>query len=201
MSPRRDPFNQALLSVRERIEGGACPAGRPIVIADEARRLILSTTPIREALCWLGGEGLVERGPAGGFLAPRLDPALLRDRYALRRLYLQTALERGGGDATPQLPDASSAVRRLAGVWRWCVRALGDAALLDAFDRVNSHLNRFAAAEARLFGDIEAEAEAVITAGRRSILDLISAYHDRRMAASVLLTLEAETDLWPSELE
>ncbi|WP_052516809.1 MULTISPECIES: GntR family transcriptional regulator [Brevundimonas] len=70
--------------MREAAETGGYAPGRPIVIIDEARRLGLSTTPVREALAWLCGEGVIERGPAGGFLARRLDAGAVRDRYGFR---------------------------------------------------------------------------------------------------------------------
>lgn len=84
----RARVQQALEALRLGLTLGRFVAGRPIVIADEARGLGLSTTPVREALCWLGGEGLVERGGAGGFFAPRLEPALIARQYAMRRLCL-----------------------------------------------------------------------------------------------------------------
>lgn len=58
---------------------GVYAPGAPVVIIEEARRPGLSPMPIREALAWLCGEGLMERAPRAGYLAPRLDAALLRD--------------------------------------------------------------------------------------------------------------------------
>lgn len=45
MARNRDPFTQALSSLRERIHSGALPAGAPVIVQDEAGRLRLSTTP------------------------------------------------------------------------------------------------------------------------------------------------------------
>lgn len=50
MARNRDPFTQALSSLRDRIQSGDLAGGTPVIVQDEARRLSLSTTPIREAL-------------------------------------------------------------------------------------------------------------------------------------------------------
>ena len=63
MIRKHDPFTLALDSLRARAEEGAFTPGAPVVIIDEARRLNLSTTPVREALGWLCGFGLIERAP------------------------------------------------------------------------------------------------------------------------------------------
>ena len=74
MAKSRDPFFKALDNIRERARAGGYAPGQSIVIVEEARRLDLSTTPVREALAWLCGEGLIERGRAG-FLPPVSTPA------------------------------------------------------------------------------------------------------------------------------
>ncbi|MFA4937648.1 GntR family transcriptional regulator [Brevundimonas sp.] len=191
MTRARDPFQHALDSLRSRLTAGRYRAGRPIVIADEARRLSLSTTPVREALCWLGGEGLVERGGAGGFFAPRLEAALVARRYELRRLYLLCAHDRPV-DPPEGLIDADTAVVRLQAVWAWRLGALGDAALFDAFLRLQGQLARFRAAEARLFPDLEGEAETLLNASAETESSLLARYHARRVAAAPLLVLSAE---------
>ena len=84
MARNRDPFASALRTLRERAIAGAFSPGKPIIILDEAQSLGLSTTPIREALAWLGGEGLIERAPAGGYAGLRLDPAGRAGRSRLR---------------------------------------------------------------------------------------------------------------------
>ena len=85
MARNRDPFAAALRTLRERVVTGVFSPGLSIIILDEAKALGLSTTPVREALAWLGGEGLIERAPAGGYSGLRLDAAGLAGRYRLRR--------------------------------------------------------------------------------------------------------------------
>lgn len=190
----RDPFGQALDGLRRALAEGRHTAGRPIVIADEARALRLSTPPVREALCWLGGEGVVERGAAGGFVAPRLDAAALAQRYDFRGLCLLEMSRRTCATPPPGLITAETAARRLEDLWRWRMRSLGDVGLYEAFAAVQGRLARFTAAENRVFVDVEAEAEALLRSDPDEAAVLVRAHHDRRAAAAALLVLEAEAD-------
>lgn len=194
MSRPRDPFAHALDDLRGRLAEGRFPAGRPIVIADEARTLQLSTTPVREALCWLGGEGLIERGGAGGFVAPRLDASLVAQRYALRRLYLMQTQGHAVEPPPSGLIVEAAPADRLRATWRWRVRAIGDAALADAYDRLQGHLARFRAAEARLFADLDAEAETLLADAGGGSSEAITGYHARRVSAAPMIAVSAESD-------
>lgn len=202
MNRRHDPFTLALASLRTRLEAGTFVAGGPIVILDEARRLKLSTTPVREALGWLCGFGLVERGPTGGFLVPRMDVQTLRDRLAFRAHCLGAGLDasgavRGREGVAPGAEAGSDTVALMA----WLVRSTGNAALVDAYDRVASQLLVFQRAERRLFSDHAVEAR---TLARRfsdpsgpGLGEALAAYHERRMAAAALLIMEVEGDRPP----
>lgn len=56
---QRDPFGTALASLRVALENGLAP-GQHLPVADIAASLKLSTSPVREALSRLCGEGLIE---------------------------------------------------------------------------------------------------------------------------------------------
>jgi hypothetical protein len=195
---RPDPFTQALDDLRARSEAGAFAPGRPIVIIDEARRLRLSTTPVREALAWLYGYGLIERAPVGGYVAPRLDAESVRSRLAFRLHCLilglsgpGRSLARGdtGGESGP------APVRLLERMLR-AVKETGNAALVDAYVRVTRQLAPLAAAEARLFNDVETEAADLLARFEArldgDLVEAVNAYHQRRIAAAPLLVLELE---------
>lgn len=207
MTRKRDPFIQALDSIRQRSEAGAYAPGAPVVIIEEARRLRLSTTPVREALAWLCGEGLIERAPAGGFLAPRMDAALVRDRFAFRLQCLATSLEMAAAlpDRGEPLPSAAAPDHRLAGQLDRMVRGAGNSVLAEAFGRVGRQLLPLVEAERRLFLDREAEATAILhlyDVGSVPALRLaLTAYHQRRMDAAPLLVLDlaAERGADPGE--
>lgn len=197
MPRARDPFSLALGDIRDRVTQGVYGPGAPVVIIDEARRLNLSTTPVREALAWICGEGLLERAPRAGYLAPRLDAALLRDRYWLRLRVLTTSLELtadlDAAAAPSGDPTGEDAVRDL---FDRLVRATGNRALVETFRRVDAQLRILGGAEARVFGDAPEEAlELGRIEGMGSRIGLaaaIEAYHRRRMDNAAVLLLEVE---------
>lgn len=195
MSKAREPFGQALSDLRQRALSGVYGPGGAVVIVEEAERLGLSTTPVREALAWLGGEGLMERTPRAGYCAPRLDAPLLRDRFWLRLRSLTTSLELTADlplSATPPA-DGLDAVDEL---FDRLVRATGNRALVDAFRRVQGQLRMLGEAEARVFGDWEDEAAELIRVGksgsRAALAASLEAYHHRRIDAAAMLVLDVE---------
>ncbi len=201
MARRRDPFMLARESLRSRAEQGVYVPGSPVVIMDEARRLNLSTTPVREALVWLCGYGLIERSPTGGFLAPRLDRAIIRDRYAFRLQCVVQSLTGAvdGGSSDQALRGTHDAGPDLPGYMLRAVKRTGNAALVDAYQRVCSQLIQLQAAEERLFGDIVDEAGRIVlqfdqprVAADVSLDEALATYHRRRIEAAPLLMLEAE---------
>lgn len=201
MIRRRDPFAMALESLRSRSEQGVYVPGSPVVIMDEARRLNLSTTPVREALVWLSGYGLMERSPTGGFLAPRLDRAIVRDRFSFRLRCIVQSVESGadGAGAEHGLRGTHDAGRDLAAHMLRAVKATGNVALVDAYQRVCSQLVQLQSAEKRLFGDAEEETSRILkqfeqsrAASRAGLVEALTAYHLRRIDAAPLLILEAE---------
>lgn len=201
MIRRRDPFTQALDSLRARAEDGTFVPGQPVVIIDEARRLRLSTTPVREALAWLCGFGLIERAPAGGYLAPRLDPAIVRDRLTFRLHCLMASLDQAGIAGAQDHPEATAMVDRLAMRMMRTIRLSGNASLVEEYQRVASQLRQLGAAERRLFPDLEEEAERLLrlfeTSGRQPLATALTLYHQRRIDAATRLVLEAEAGRLP----
>ena len=197
MPRARDPFSLALENIRDRALRGVYGPGVSVVIIEEARRLNLSTTPVREALAWLCGEGLLERAPRAGYLAPRLDAALVRDRFWLRARTLATSLQLTNDLASPSLasPDLS-AREAVPELFDHLVRATGNRSLVEVFHRVDAQLRMLGDAEFRVFSDAGAEAEALARLGRACARDALTTaiedYHRRRMDFSALLVLEAE---------
>lgn len=193
----RDPFSLALETLRTQVTQGVYGSGGAIVIIDEARRLRLSTTPVREALACLCGEGLLERAPRAGYMAPRLDAALLRDRFWVRLRTLTTSLELTVDRADIAGPAGEAggegAVRDL---FDRLVRETGNRALVETFRRVDAQLRMLGDAEARVFSDRDQEAGELARLGlggsRIQLASAIEAYHRRRMDSAALLVLEVE---------
>lgn len=197
MARPRDPFSLALESLRDRAMQGVYLPGRSVVIIEESRRLGLSTTPVREALAWLCGEGLMERAPRVGYVAPRVDTSLLRDRFWVRCRCLETSLELTVGLTTASVPasDVSGEVA-VRDLFDRRVRATGNRALIEAFRLVDAQLRMLAETEARVFGDVAEEANELLrieTVGSQTqLLAAIVAYHRRRIDSAAVLVLEVE---------
>lgn len=175
---------------------GTFAPGSPIVIVEEARRLRLSTTPVREALAYLCGQGLIERAPAGGYLAPRLDVTLVRDRFAFRLHCLTFALDLAGavrGLTGSEDRNPADVLGRMAHL----VRIAGNSVLVEAFERVGGQLSVLLEPERRLFADVDTEATALSAAldqgDRDRIREGLQAYHQRRIEAAGALVLEIES--------
>ena len=197
MSRPRDPFSVALEDLRDCAMRGGFAPGRSVVIIEQARRLRLSTTPVREALAWLCGEGLMERAPRTGYLAPRLDAALVRDRFWVRSQCLATSLDLTAALATAAAPASNlvgeDAVRDL---FDRLVRATGNRALIETFRRVDAQLRMLGNAEHLVFADAAEEARELArieTVGARTqLLAAIDAYHRRRMENAAVIVFEVE---------
>lgn len=170
------------------------------MIIDEARRLRLSTTPVREALAWLCGEGLIERSPFGGYLAPRMDAALVRDRFAFRLHCLTASLDMAEAvqDRDEPVPSSAAPEHRLVDYLARLVRGAGNQVLAEAFERVGRQLLPLAQAEHRILHDRDAEAASILKladAGSTPALRrALVAYHQRRMDAAPLLILDVSAE-------
>lgn len=158
MARNRDPFSLALQTLRRLAYEGAFPADRPIIILDEARRLRLSTTPVREALAWLGGEGMIERAPNGGYTGLRQDATSVAGRYRLRFRLLSAALS---DDDRPTNDWTSVETNTLESLFSTLVRLRGDDVLWRAYDRVARQLAWLAPAEAKAIPHFDREVHAL----------------------------------------
>jgi DNA-binding GntR family transcriptional regulator len=71
--------------LRGRIRRGEIAPGEPLIVLDLAAALSFSATPVREALAYLAGEGLIDgrREKLRGYATWSLSPADLADLYRL----------------------------------------------------------------------------------------------------------------------
>jgi DNA-binding GntR family transcriptional regulator len=193
MARNRDPFTQALSSLRERIHSGTLAGGSPVIVQDEAQRLRLSTTPIREALARLSGEGLVERASSGGYVTLRLDATAARDRWVMHGHYVRIAVElnaRALGALRPPAPsfEASRPLAAAHRLFATIVCSTGNQVLWDAFQRVSGQLDLVRRHETALFDDLGDEAMGLYAAyseeSAPGFAATVGRYHDRRIGAA-----------------
>ncbi len=98
-----DPYARAVAGLIDRLEGGDIAPGQPVAAASFAETLGLSPTPVREAMAYLSGRGLLQRHHRHGYAVPPLSASDLIDL-----LDLQAALLLG---PTPGNPLASVLLR------------------------------------------------------------------------------------------
>lgn len=167
---QRDPFGIALNSLRSAIAEGLAP-GQHLSVADIAASLRLSTSPVREALSRLCGEGLVEDRRGLGYFtraAPLEDIlGLLALEAAHLRLAASDPAVTGPVDATDPAID-----RWIAELNETCENQ----PLLESLTRVRQRL-----VPLRRLGETEAPSEL------QEECDCLAAYHARwRFAARQL---------------
>jgi DNA-binding GntR family transcriptional regulator len=162
----RDPYERTLDTLRHRLRAGAFGHGQPLQILKLATDMAVSSTPIREALARLAGEGLIERG-ATGYRTPGHDATRLRELYQLDETYALAAL-------------ASS---RRPVIRRQSVQGQAEAIVASAghVERTEALLARIAVADNR-----------ALAIARRNLWDRLAPY--RRAEALVFDDLEAEIE-------
>lgn len=125
MSEPIDAAGRAFALLRERIVSAELKPGSRISEQDLATELLLSRTPVHDAVRRLAEEKLIEVRPRAGTFVARLDPAALEEavlvRGALEMMVVEKAAERAG-------PQAIAALRDVLVRQADCARE-GDAAL------------------------------------------------------------------------
>jgi len=190
MGRPQDPFSHVLTVLRERLRSGALVRGERLMATVIARELGLSYTPVREALAWLAGEGLIEERRGLGYFAWRLDAVDLVELYDLQAGYLLSALDRDSGAAgeleRPDDPLARTEALLLATVRRGRSHALERAHL-----RLGDQLAPARRVEPEAITDLDAEwaelAEALLEAEPPRLRTWTARYRARRAEAATAL--------------
>lgn len=210
MSPPRDSFGLALGALRRRLREGVDAPGAPLPINLIAAELRLSTTPVREALSRLAGEGLVDKkGPA--YTRPSLDALALAELYGLRLLYLSAALAAdvdrrvrrrqlpppepfSFGAALAEDPTGHAGI--VESLYLEIVRHADDRMLGQAYQNAAERLAPFQAMELQVLPNLVSEAFGIVTAFETGDMPVLRAgvrtHHRRRaVVAEVLVRLAA----------
>lgn len=206
MGRDRDPYERALDLLRRRLRAGAFGHGQPLQILKLAMATGVSSTPIREALARLAGEGLIERA-ASGYVTPQRDAAGVGDLYRLDEVYALAAMAgpRGQGEAEVSLrPDPAGRADALSAVERieTLLARIGSSrnrALMAARRNLWDRLAPFRLAETAVFDDFEAElaelARGFANGPRGEHRRLIRRYYRRRTrAAAAILAASLDSE-------
>lgn len=173
------------------LRGAVRPGGHldPAVIAPQ---LVSSTTPVREALNRLVGEGLVETRQGSGFSLPLVDVVSLKDVLCWAGDIARVALRGSRPLSREGSPSTGDHAGRSAAVFAAIARGSGNTEHLDAMQRCNDRLHAIRTVELDVLGDAGEELlaleGALIQGDRRGIRHLVNAYVRRRcMRASQLI--------------
>ncbi len=187
----RDPFGAVLAELRRQIRNGTFSDGAPLPVADLALGLGVSQTPVREALAYLAGEGLIDgrQGHVRGYQVWRAEPGALADLLRLHQAVVTLALSEGrpspagpdqeglGGADAVQLADFAEAV-----FGRWIALA-GDEPLRRTFRLITDRLRPMRLREGIVLEDIAGELRGLAAGGvGAEVMAAVRAYHRRRLA-------------------
>lgn len=193
----RDPFGAVLAHLRAQIRNGAFKAGAPLLVADLATQLGVSQTPVREALAYLAGEGLIDgrQGQLRGYQVWRTEPDSLSDLLRLHQaqVFLGLAGAAAGTSATIMPIEVASDEVGLAdlaesifGTW------VGQGAagpLRRAHRLVADRLRLTRLREGAVLDSVGAELAALVSAAPGAeAASRIRAYHRRRLTAAARLS-------------
>lgn len=178
-----EPFHVALTALRERLHSGALPPGGRATAVDLADELGLSTTPVREALSRLAGEGLLDDRRGQGYFVRLLSAADIADLYRMSLAHLLIALEprrsarMAAGVPPPEGegPAAFDPVSAIEALFRGWVGATGSRPLVAAFRVVQIQLGPVRRLEPRVLRDLEPEARGLLANGETSRAERLAA--------------------------
>lgn len=107
-APRREILSDSVYSqLKTLIMNGQVPPGQKLNIEDLSRRLVVSPTPVREALARLESEELITKLPLRGYTTTEmLTSAEIRDLYDLRLLLEVPSAGRAAANLDPQTTAA-----------------------------------------------------------------------------------------------
>ncbi|MBI1198527.1 MAG: GntR family transcriptional regulator [Phenylobacterium sp.] len=168
-----EPFHVALAAIRDRLRSGALAPGARATAVDLADDLGLSTTPVREALSRLAGEGVLEDRRGQGYFVRRLGSVDIADLHRRSLAHLLIALEPRRANrlpppagAPPGIPPGAAfdPVAAVEEAFRGWVGATGSRLLIAAFRVIQIQLGPARRVESRLLGDLEAEALGLLDA-------------------------------------
>ncbi|WP_343698922.1 GntR family transcriptional regulator [Caulobacter sp.] len=181
MGRDRDEFERTIEALRQRLISAGPLQGAPLLINLLAADLGVSQTPVREALAWLAGEGLIGR-TRSGYVGAAYDADELAQCYELALLLVLAAHRRTPSGAVI-LPDRVEAHDVMARI----IERGGNRAFQTAFARVWTAVAPLAADEAAICGDALEEGERLAVAqghGDQAFVRAVRRYYGRRIERS-----------------
>lgn len=196
-------YDRVLSHLREGVRLGGFQAGTQFNIKDVADQLRVSATPVREALAYLAGEGLIGGDRGRGWIVPDFDARGLTQAYRLSATLVIEALGRPhraaplararlidlwrSGAATWDADPESAWIDATSRFFRLLAREAADETLDAALARIDARLGLPRRAEVRALSDVTEELDRLARAfvdepGTFNVLCL--GYFERRTQAA-----------------
>lgn len=180
MSRDRDPFDRTLQTLRQRLAASRPLQGAPLAVNALAAEFGVSSTPVREVLARLAGEGLIAHTVAG-YAGVTHGREGLAELYRLAGILAEAVVADPAAAAT--LPNLDTG----ADAFDQALASGANGAMTAALRRVRAQLAPFAAAEVLVLGQGDREAfNAVVAQGasRRTLTAQVRRYFRRRARRS-----------------
>jgi len=196
-----EPFFVALNVLRDRLRLGELGPGTRITAMEVADQLRLSTTPVREALSRLAGEGLVDDRRGQGYFVRALSAADVADLYRMSLAHLLIALEPRRVGRSPAAdetadPETDPIARTEEAFRRWVARS-GSRVLIREFRTLKIQLGPVRRLEWRIVSDLAGEADTLLLrsqqASRGEWMSRLRQFHSRRIREATRLASYPET--------
>jgi DNA-binding GntR family transcriptional regulator len=195
-----EPSSVALNVLRDRLRLGLLGPGARITAMEVADELRLSTTPVREALSRLAGEGLVEDRKGQGYFVRTLSAGDIADLYRLSLAHLLIALEPRRASRTPGADEAANIdldpVARTEAEFRRWVAQTGSRVLIREFRTLQIQVGPARRMEAQIIPDLAAEAEGLLARAQQESrgewLSHLRQFHSRRIREATRLAAYLE---------
>jgi hypothetical protein len=201
-----ESFTFALGALRAELRAGRHPPMTRLTAGEAAERLLVSVTPVREALSRLAGEGLLLDRRGQGFFVPRLEASDVEDLYRMQRDLLLIACKGVVGARRPgereRLPpsdpaggenDDAVAVPRSEQIFRR-LALKSSAVLARELDRLQDQIAPVRMHEPAVLGGLSTELGELFRTMQDEpaarVGDALGGYFDRRIAVAPRLARE-----------
>jgi DNA-binding GntR family transcriptional regulator len=190
-------------AIKARVIAYDFPEGQRIYLEPIAKRLGVSTKPVRNAVNRLVTEGLVIKAPRRGFIARTLSEAELIDQYTLTRLQLSEELGKRATTGRRKLPendsiagilnklrrrkttDVSKLATHTGEIFAQIAALSGNAKVVHSISRANDRLYYIRTLECQHLDNVRLEltrfCELVLAGRCDELMAAIQAYHNRRV--------------------
>lgn len=177
-------FEPTYHTIKERLITGFWRPGIRLVTAKLAKELEVSMSPVRDSLCYLAGQNIVDFQPSAGFFVPTIDEARFSDMVSAHQLLLHfAAMGKVDRPFEPEIGD--DPLRRTTALFEHIASWSGNPVIVQSVNNLGDRLHAFRRIDPEIFPkwleEIEALEHAVMQrASGGTLREKLSRYHRAR---------------------